>query len=88
MLDQRLDLVGLAEIGPVITDLDAETVGDLLPQVRDHVGIAEAIQHHVGPFRRQRFGDAEADAAGGARYEGRFAFKHEYLPWGLCMSGR
>jgi hypothetical protein len=80
VLDQRLDLVRLAEIGAVVADLDAELVGDPLLQAGDRVGLAEAVQHHVGALGSQRFGDAEADTAGRARYQGCLAFKHISLP--------
>ena len=83
MLDQRLDLIRLAEVRAVIADLDAEAVGNLLLQVSDRVGIAEAVQHHISPLRRQRLGNAEPDAAGRTGYEGSFAFKHDdyFSPW-------
>jgi hypothetical protein len=41
--------------------------------------IAKAVEHDVGALARQRFGNAQANAAGGAGDEGRFAFQHESL---------
>jgi hypothetical protein len=38
--------------------------------------LAKAVEHDVGPLRRQRLGNTEPDSAGGSGDEGSFSFEH------------
>ena len=67
-----LDFGGLAHVGAVVGHLGAKR-GDFLLR---RLGVAKTVEHDVGALGGQRFGDAQADAAGGAGDEGGFIFQH------------
>ncbi len=70
-LDQRRHLGGLRHVGRVVAHRDAMRRGEPRARRLDLLGLAEAVQRDRGAGRRQRLGDAEADAAGRAGDDGR-----------------
>jgi len=76
--EHRLDLGRLAHVGAVVADADGVLAG------RGDLGlgpvhVAEAVHDDVGTLRRERAGDAQADAAGGAGHQGGFSLQHADL---------
>src|SRR5690606_1933239 len=63
--DHRLDLVGAAEVGIAVVDLDAVR-GDLRAGLFDLFRRAQAIEHDLASGLSQAAGNGQADAAGGA----------------------
>jgi hypothetical protein len=66
------DLAHLAHVGAVVGDLHTQR-GDL---GLGAFGVTKAVEHDVGALAGQGLGNAQADAAGGARDEGGFVLEH------------
>src|SRR5690606_17808274 len=76
IVEQRLDLRRVGEIGAVVADPPAvagELVGRGLP-------VAEAVENDVGAAAGEDFGNAEADVAGRAGDQGSLAIEHHGFP--------
>jgi hypothetical protein len=54
---------------------------DLGAQRLDLAGVAEAVEDDVAALRRERFGNALTDAAGGSGDESGLASKHGFNPF-------
>src|SRR5688572_28109974 len=73
--DHRLYRSRLAHVGAVVQRSDFVTL-NLTLDLRDSIRRAEAIDHDVRAFARERARDAQANAASRARDQCSFAFQH------------
>ena len=73
------DVCGATHVGPVVRHLCPAGLAGGQHFSAGGVHIAKAVEHNVGPLARQRFCNAQTNAAGRAGDEGRFAFQHESL---------
>ena len=59
------------------TDLTEAQSARGIQQILDTgISVTKAVHHNIGALRGQRFGQTQANAAGGAGNEGGFAFEH------------
>ena len=79
VLEHVLDLRGAAHVRAVVGHAGACGLAGGQHLGARTVHVAKAVEHDVRPLARERLGDAQADAAGGAGDEGGFAVQHESL---------
>jgi hypothetical protein len=72
----RFELVGAAHVGAVVAHFDAVRLRHPGAQALDLARLAEAVEDHGGPLRRERAGDAQPDARGRSGDEGGLAHEH------------
>jgi hypothetical protein len=69
----RFDGLGARHVGTVVQHLDAVARSEFSARGFDGGGVAETVLHDVGAGGCEHFGNAQADAAGGAGDEGNMA---------------